>query len=118
MDTSYYGDPGESPRDRGEDWCGTQGADPSHICPDCGSVIPAEMGHLCEPDPAGSGGYACKLCGEVFPAGEVHGHELCGLPPAPTPGVHTCEVCGQELADNVEHSHAGDGTLATETIYD
>ena len=95
-----------------------EAADPSHICPDCGSVIPAEMGHLCEPDPAGSGGYACKLCGQVFPAGEVHSHELCGLPPAPTPGVHTCEVYGQELADNVEHSHAGDGTLATETIYD
>ena len=118
-DTVYYDGPGENPRDRGEHWCGTQGADPGDICPDCGSDLPfGTDGHSCQPDPAGSGGYACKLCGQVFPAGEVHSHELCVLPPAPTPGAHTCPVCGQELADNVEHSHPEDGTLATETIYD
>ena len=100
-----------SPRDRGENWCGTQGADteayPSYnaflACRTCDGEVPGGMGHHCKPDPAG--GYVCGICGEAFPEGKVHSHELCVLPPAPTPGIHTCEVCGEDITTGVEHSH-------------
>lgn len=100
-----------SPRDRGENWCGTPGADteayPSNnavlACRTCGGEVPDGTGHHCVPDPAG--GYVCGICGEAFPEGKVHSHELCVLPPAPTPGIHTCEVCGQDIPTGMEHSH-------------
>lgn len=100
-----------SPRDRGENWCGTPGADteayPSYnavlACRTCGGEVPDGTGHHCVPDPAG--GYVCGICGEAFPEGKVHSHELCVLPPAPTPGIHTCEVCGQDIPTGMEHSH-------------
>ena len=100
-----------SPRDRGENWCGTPGADteayPSYnavlACRTCGGEVPDGTGHHCKPDPAG--GCVCGICGEAFPEGKVHSHELCVLPPAPTPGIHTCEVCGQDIPTGMEHSH-------------
>ena len=100
-----------SPRDRGENWCGTPGADteayPSYnaflACRTCGGDVPDRTEHHCKPDPAG--GYVCGICGEAFPEGKVHSHELCVLPPAPTPGIYTCEVCGQDIPTGMEHSH-------------
>ena len=77
----------------------------TQACGTCGALLPADgTHHSCGPDPAG--GYFCRLCGERFPAGKVHSHELCVLPPAPTPGVHTCEVCGESYVEGTAHSHA------------
>lgn len=77
----------------------------TQACGTCGALLPADgTHHSCGPDPAG--GYLCRLCGERFPAGKVHSHELCVLPPAPTPGVHTCEVCGESYVEGTAHSHA------------
>lgn len=136
-----------SPRDRGENWCGTQGADtevyPSCsstlgkavpegdsflTCRTCGGGIPDKTWHHCKPD--GSGGHVCGVCGESFPEGKVHSHEVCVLPLAPNtqtcpdcgetypegtahdctmcsgyPAPYVCEVCGEALPAGMEHSH-------------
>ena len=136
-----------SPRDRGENWCGTQGADtevyPSCsstlgkavpegdsflTCRTCGGGIPDKTWHHCKPD--GSGGHVCGVCGESFPEGKVHSHEVCVLPLAPDPQTcpdcgetypegtahdctmcsgypapYVCEVCGEALPAGMEHSH-------------
>lgn len=77
-------------------------ADSWLTCRTCGGGIPDKTGHYCKAD--GSGGYVCGLCGEVFPEGKVHSHEICGYPLAPD--SHVCEVCGQTLPAGVEHSHS------------
>ena len=136
-----------SPRDRGENWCGTQGADTETYpscsstlgkavpegdsfltCRTCGGGIPDKTWHHCKPD--GSGGHVCGVCGESFPEGKVHSHEVCVLPLAPNtqtcpdcgeiypegtahgctmcdgyPAPYVCEVCGEVLAAGMEHSH-------------
>lgn len=91
----------ESPRDRGENWCGTQGTD-TETCPDCGATYPVGSEHECElcGDPAP---HTCEICGEVYMEGTAHSHEVCGYPLAPD--THVCEVCGQALPAGVEHSH-------------
>lgn len=101
-----------SPRDRGENWCGTPGADteayPSDsflTCGTCGGGVPDKTQHHCKPD--GSGGYVCGLCGEAFPEGKVHSHEVCGLPLAPE--TWTCETCGE----TVQHGMAHDCTMCS-----
>jgi len=101
-----------SPRDRGENWCGTPGADteayPSDsflTCRTCGGGIPDGTEHYCKPD--GSGGHVCGLCGEAFPEGKVHSHEVCGLPLAPE--TWTCETCGE----TVQHGMAHDCTMCS-----
>ncbi len=136
-----------SPRDRGENWCGTQGADTETYpscsstlgkavpegdsfltCRTCGGGIPDKTWHHCKPD--GSGGHVCGVCGESFPEGKVHSHEVCVLPLAPNtqtcpdcgeiypegtahgctmcdgyPAPYVCEVCGEALPAGMEHSH-------------
>lgn len=136
-----------SPRDRGENWCGTQGADTETYpscsstlgkavpegdsfltCRTCGGGIPDKTWHHCKPD--GSGGHVCGVCGESFPEGKVHSHEVCVLPLAPNtqtcpdcgeiypegtahdctmcsgyPAPYVCEVCGEALLAGMEHSH-------------
>ncbi len=136
-----------SPRDRGENWCGTQGADTETYpscsstlgkavpegdsfltCRTCGGGIPDKTWHHCKPD--GSGGHVCGVCGESFPEGKVHSHEVCVLPLAPNtqtcpdcgeiypegtahgctmcdgyPAPYVCEVCGEVLPAGMEHSH-------------
>ena len=136
-----------SPRDRGENWCGTQGADTETYpscsstlgkavpegdsfltCRTCGGGIPDKTWHHCKPD--GSGGHVCGVCGESFPEGKVHSHEVCVLPLAPNtqtcpdcgeiypegtahgctmcdgyPAPYVCEVCGAVLPAGMEHSH-------------
>lgn len=136
-----------SPRDRGENWCGTQGAgtetypscsstlgkavpegDSFLTCRTCGGGIPDKTWHHCKPD--GSGGHVCGVCGESFPEGKVHSHEVCVLPLAPNtqtcpdcgeiypegtahgctmcdgyPAPYVCEVCGEVLPAGMEHSH-------------
>ncbi|MDE6840025.1 MAG: hypothetical protein K2P49_04075, partial [Oscillospiraceae bacterium] len=56
-----------------------EAADPSYnavlACRTCGGEVPDGTGHHCVPDPAG--GYVCGICGEAFPEGKVHSHELC-----------------------------------------
>lgn len=101
-----------SPRDRGENWCGTPGADteayPSDsflTCRTCGGGVPDKTQHHCKPD--GSGGHVCGLCGEAFPEGKVHSHEVCGLPLAPE--TWTCEACGE----TVQHGMAHDCTMCS-----
>ncbi len=76
----------ESPRDRGENWCGTPDADPDDA--------------MCSGYPAP---HICEICGEAYPEGAAHSHEVCGLPLAPD--THVCEVCGQTLRVGMEHSH-------------
>lgn len=80
-------EPGDSPRDRGENWCGTQGAD-TETCPECGETVPAGMSH------------DCAMC-DGYPV--PHICEICGYPLAPD--THVCEVCGQTIPAGVEHSH-------------
>ena len=136
-----------SPRDRGENWCGTQGADTETYpscsstlgkavpegdsfltCRTCGGGIPDKTWHHCKPD--GSGGHVCGVCGESFPEGKVHSHEVCVLPLAPNtqtcpdcgeiypegtahgctmcdgyPAPYVCEVCGEVRPAGMEHSH-------------
>ena len=101
-----------SPRDRGENWCGTPGADteayPSDsflTCRTCGGGVPDGTEHYCKPD--GSGGHVCGLCGAAFPEGKVHSHEVCGLPLAPE--TWTCETCGE----TVQHGMAHDCTMCS-----
>ncbi|MCI8840593.1 MAG: hypothetical protein HFF24_09825 [Oscillospiraceae bacterium] len=101
-----------SPRDRGENWCGTPGADteayPSDsflTCRTCGGGVPDGTEHYCKPD--GSGGHVCGLCGAAFPEGKVHSHEVCGLPLAPE--TWTCETCGEP----VQHGMAHDCTMCS-----
>lgn len=97
-------EPSDSPRDRGENWCGTQGAD-IETCPNCGAVYPVGSEHECElcgdPPP-----HTCEICGEVYMEGTAHSHEICGYPLAPD--THVCEVCGQTIPAGVEHSHQED----------
>lgn len=107
-----------SPRDRGENWCGTQGADtevyPSCsstlgkavpegdsflTCRTCGGGIPDKTWHHCKPD--GSGGHVCGVCGESFPDGKVHSHEVCVLPLAPD--SQTCPDCGEIYPEGTAH---------------
>lgn len=101
-ETSDY-DPGEL-ADRGY----TPGkavpeADSFLTCRTCGGGIPDKTGHYCKPD--GSGGCVCGFCGEVFPEGKVHSHEMCGDPPAPVESGET--VCGYPLADDPRWNDAG-----------
>lgn len=97
-------EPSDSPRDRGENWCGTQGAD-TETCPNCGAAYPVGSEHECElcgdPPP-----HTCEICGEVYMEGTAHSHEICGYPLAPDAQV--CEVCGQTIPVGVEHSHQED----------
>lgn len=97
-------EPSDSPRDRGENWCGTQGAD-TETCPNCGAIYPVGSEHECElcgdPPP-----HTCEICGEVYMEGTAHSHEICGYPLAPD--THVCEVCGQTLPAGMEHSHQED----------
>ena len=101
-----------SPPARGENWCGTPGADteayPSDsflTCRTCGGGVPDGTEHYCKPD--GSGGHVCGLCGAAFPEGKVHSHEVCGLPLAPE--TWTCETCGEP----VQHGMAHDCTMCS-----
>lgn len=107
-----------SPRDRGENWCGTQGADTETYpscsstlgkavpegdswltCRTCGGGIPDKTWHHCKPD--GSGGHVCGVCGEAFPEGKVHSHEACGYPLAPN--TQTCPDCGETYPEGTAH---------------
>ena len=107
-----------SPRDRGENWCGTQGADTETYpscsstlgkavpegdswltCRTCGGGIPDKTWHHCKPD--GSGGHVCGVCGEAFPEGKVHSHEACGYPLAPD--IQTCPDCGETYPEGTAH---------------
>lgn len=118
-----------SPRDRGENWCGTQdgsdpygyainGYDPDEVadrgynpgeavpegdswlaCRTCGGGIPDGTEHYCKQD--GSGGHVCGLCGEAFPEGKVHSHEACGYPLAPD--IQTCPDCGETYPEGTAH---------------
>lgn len=120
------GVPGQdgSPRGRGENWCGTQGAD-TETCPDCGVSYPAGTAHDCAMCDGYPLPHICEICGEAYPEGAAHSHEACGYPLAtdtqtcPDCGVtypageahdhtHTCAVCGQTLPAGVEHSHQED----------
>ena len=111
----------ESPRDRGENWCGTQGTD-TETCPDCGAAYLAGSEHDCAMCDGYPIAHVCEVCGETYPEGTAHSHEACGYPLAPDTetcpdcGVtypageahyhtHTCEVCGQALPAGAEHSH-------------
>lgn len=111
----------ESPRDRGENWCGTQGTD-TETCPDCGAAYPVGSEHDCAMCDGYPIAHVCEVCGETYPEGTAHSHEACGYPLAPDTetcpdcGVtypageahyhtHTCEVCGQALPAGAEHSH-------------
>lgn len=113
-----------SPRGRGENWCGTQGAD-TETCPDCGVSYPAGTAHDCAMCDGYPLPHICEICGEAYPEGAAHSHEACGYPLAtdtqtcPDCGVtypageahdhtHTCAVCGQTLPAGVEHSHQED----------
>ncbi len=95
-------DPGDSPRDKGENWCGTQGAD-TETCPECGVTYPAGMSHDCAMCDGYPVPHICEICGEAYPEGAAHSHEICGYPLAPD--THVCEVCGQTIPAGVEHSH-------------
>lgn len=55
-----------SPRGRGENWCGTQGAD-TETCPDCGVTYPAGEAH--------DHIHTCAVCGQTLPAGVEHSHQ-------------------------------------------
>lgn len=94
-------DPNDSPRDRGENWCGTQGAD-TETCPDCGATYPAGQAHdhSCEPDPV----QVCDICGNAVHTGEHHGHGVCGYPLAP--GTQICPNCGESYPEGVAHDCA------------
>lgn len=80
-------------------------ADSFLTCRTCGGGVPDGTEHYCKPD--GSGGYVCGLCGEAFPEGKVHSHEVCGLPLAPE--TWTCETCGE----TVQHGMAHDCTMCS-----
>lgn len=59
----------DSPRGRGENWCGTPDPNPDDaMC--SGYPVPGET-------------YTCPICEKVLPVGMEHSHELCGLPLAP-----------------------------------
>lgn len=130
VDTSYY-DPNEL-ADRGiNPGEAVPESDCFLTCRTCGGGVPDKTGHYCKAD--GSGGYVCGLCGEAFPEGKVHSHEMCGLPLPPEtytcetcgesvpygmahdcamcdgyPAPYVCEVCGQTLPAGAEHSHQED----------
>ena len=106
-----------SPRDRGENWCGAQGAD-TETCPDCGVTYPAGEAHyhtqtceICGRNyPVGSahghpfmGGdtETCPDCGASYPAGTAHDCAMCGGDPLP----HICEICGEAYPEGAAHSH-------------
>lgn len=76
-------------------------SDSSLTCRTCGGGVPDGTGHYCKPD--GSGGYVCALCGQAFPAGKVHSHEMCELPVATE--TYTCETCGESYTADTVHSH-------------
>ena len=80
-------------------------ADSALTCRKCGGGVPDKTQHHCKPD--GSGGHVCGLCGEAFPEGKVHSHEVCGLPLAPE--TWTCETCGE----TVQHGMAHDCTMCS-----
>ena len=80
-------------------------ADSWLTCRTCGGGVPDGTEHYCKPD--GSGGHVCGLCGEAFPEGKVHSHEVCGLPLAPE--TWTCETCGE----TVQHGMAHDCTMCS-----
>lgn len=71
-------------------------------CRTCGGGVPDGTGHYCKAD--GSGGYVCALCGQAFPEGKVHSHEICGYPLAP--GTYTCETCGESVPYGMAHDCA------------
>ncbi|MCI8808196.1 MAG: hypothetical protein HFF20_08935 [Oscillospiraceae bacterium] len=50
-------------------------------------------------------GYTCPECGEEIMPGTAHGHGICGLPLAPTPGVNTCPDCGVSYPAGEAHYH-------------
>lgn len=119
----------DSPRSKGENWCGTPDADPDDAmcsgypvpCPNCGAAIPEGMEHDCVvitcPDCGDTydvggtahhcAGYTCDTCGQTVPAGMEHSHEICTLPLAPSdaPGTYVCEVCGQSVQAGAAYSH-------------
>lgn len=49
--------------------------------------------------------YTCPECGEESVPGSAHGHGICGLPLAPTPGVNTCPDCGVSYPAGEAHYH-------------
>lgn len=100
-ETSY--DPGELAERGCSPGKAVPEADSFLTCRTCGGGIPDQTGHYCKAD--GSGGYMCGFCGEVFPEGKVHSHEMCGDPPAPVESGET--VCGYPLADDPRWNDAG-----------
>ena len=50
-------------------------------------------------------GYTCPECGEEIMPGTAHGHGICGLPLASTPGVNTCPDCGVSYPAGEAHYH-------------
>lgn len=138
VDTSYYDPNGYALNAYDPNELADRGINPGEAVPEsdsfltcrtCGGGVPDGTGHYCKAD--GSGGYVCALCGEAFPEGKVHSHEICGYPLAPEtytcetcgesvpygmahdcamcdgyPVPYVCEVCGQTLPAGVEHSHS------------
>lgn len=99
-ETSGY-DPGEL-ADRGyKPGQAVPESDSFLTCGTCGGGVLDGTEHYCKLD--GSGGYVCGLCGEVFPAGKVHSHEMCRLPLAPDNLI--CETCGESYTADTVHSH-------------
>ena len=59
------------------------------VCPNCGAVISAGADHDCVI-------ITCPDCGVTYDGGTEH--HCAG-------GTHTCDICGEVLPLNVEHSH-------------
>lgn len=110
VDTSYYDPNGYALNAYDPNELAERGINPGQAVPEsdsfltcgtCGGGIPDGTEHYCKLD--GSGGYVCGLCGEVFPAGKVHSHEMCRLPLAPDNLI--CETCGESYTADTVHSH-------------
>ena len=70
----------------------------SHRCPK-GHYLPPTMAVAAEME------LTCPECGEESVPGSAHGHGICGLPLAPTPGVNTCPDCGVSYPAGEAHYH-------------